>query len=909
MPGKDSNPPLRREAVKRTFFAFSALLAVQALQASAAALEGTYTAKPFPVEGDLTNGIPYSIAAAVLQPQPQPPTAEHTSTFSAAPDSGAFLGKADSEMAGSTRRRLTETDDEEDEQTSTKDVDTVCFSRNLSGILDQSTGEFIDQGRSAEEVLAEMKAKSLEPGRAADMEALASMIEDGEFNASIVKEIFPLSAVVFLVVAGLMFVLLISCVAPIVCSYRVDRKALDEATAVVCAGGRSADAVLYGTRTSNVVQGERHSFAGIQSLLKRTRKLADSADGKNPNNIVHEVKDEILDVLSLKRERQLFNNAKAATAGNLSAAKEVTDRAFHYNIFVEKNSAALLKALGEVEGQLGNIDLTTGINSALQNVQLPSADLSGFDDAEELMDMLTDAVESVGSASLQAEQVLSTLDIAILCISAISGAFAVLGWLILVWQLYRPNKCSRRMLGILAILMTVLSVVVCITVAVVSLVHKLAVPVCDYAAVRFIDINSNHPLAIQYGEDSPVFQALSICLSETGSGDLLQKEDGTSQIDPILEKLKEAKQKICELIPDPPDAKLPGLTALETFGDNARLQSWAVIEKNYKAFNTFKEVQESGIQEPDSVVPVDREKFTLYGLGTVRNRIKPWNVVISNSSYAGSMTVTSLAPASDVLDQWKDDCLNSDQRTTIECEKVYEAVLLVKRKIGLMVSEATCYRSSTGSQGVSCTVPELMGGVGDSSVPQNALDTSVIDAVNSVKQAKATVEGSKDTACKVAENKITYINDEVLSLKNGSNCKFVRDRIIRLTSHLCYGAIDGLGTGFVLYFLLAVVMVLFSLLLLVLIVEERDNNSYREAEYTAAAAEDAPAPAQAAPEGVIAAPPEEPNPQVQDLQEETAKTQGEASGDGIELNRASHSEGAHEGMAAEGAARRMASIP
>lgn len=46
----------------------------------------------------------------------------------------------------------------------------------------------------------------------------------------------------------------------------------------------------------------------------------------------------------------------------------------------------------------------------------------------------------------------------------------------------------------------------------------------------------------------------------------------------------------------------------------------------------------------------------------------------------------------------------------------------------------------------------------------------------------------------VADESITTVQNEVLKLKQGSNCKFTRDRMIRLTNHLCYNAIDSLST-------------------------------------------------------------------------------------------------------------------
>ncbi|CDI86632.1 hypothetical protein, conserved [Eimeria praecox] len=813
--------------------------------------------------------------------------------------------------------------------------------------------QFIDQGRTAEEVLAEMKAKSLAPGRVAAMNAFASAVENGEFNSSVVAEFFPLSAVVFLAIAALIFLLLLCYVGPLVCctccrfccccvrqrahtkggripcylafgsilavlavavaigAYRVDRKALDEATAVICAGGRSVDAVLYGTRSgmAGTGQGERLGFAGIKNLLDGSRKVAEAADGKNPNNVVEEVKAEIRKTLNLDHEKKLFKNSRDATLGNLQVTQDITDRASHSNIFVKEHASSLVQALNKVDNQLDSVDISTRVLEALGYVELPPADLSVFDDANDLMDGLSDGANFVGNASLSAEAMVNALDFALLCVSAISGAVVIMAVLTLIWQLLRPNKCARRTLGALTIIMTILSVIVCIAVAVVSLLHKLAMPACDYAAVRFIDINSAHPVAQAFGEDSVMFQLLSVCLSETSNGDLLQAEDGTNRIDPILEKLEDAKKEICEEIPPPPVFDFPDLKNADR---DARLQSWAVILKNPLSFGTF---PESGIQEPDSEVPLLQSNVTIYGLETVRNLVQPWQIAISDSATPTSLTVTSQAPSPENLEQWFQQCMQSNKA---DCTSKREAVLLLKKKIAMMVSKATCYQSSTGSQGRACTVTELMGGVGGSPVPQNALDRSVADAVDAVKQLQAKVEGSSDAACNIAANKIGSLSDEVLKLKQGSNCRFARDRFIRLTSHLCYGTIDGLGTGSALYFVLAIVMLLFSLLLLLLIIEDRDNDRYRETLYTEEGAAERTG---GAPEVVTTAPPAEMKDTENsnavgthdgngDAPEEVAKMpQEEMSVDSGDLKRLSRSEGAHGLVASDGIAPRMASVP
>lgn len=59
-------------------------------------------------------------------------------------------------------------------------------------------------------------------------------------------------------------------------------------------------------------------------------------------------------------------------------------------------------------------------------------------------------------------------------------------------------------------------------------------------------------------------------------------------------------------------------------------------------------------------------------------------------------------------------------------------------------------------------------------------------------------EGSPVQTCgrtgEAAKTKITDVEEDVLKLQEGTNCKFMRDRVIRINSHLCYGAIDGLSS-------------------------------------------------------------------------------------------------------------------
>lgn len=60
-----------------------------------------------------------------------------------------------------------------------------------------------------------------------------------------------------------------------------------------------------------------------------------------------------------------------------------------------------------------------------------------------------------------------------------------------------------------------------------------------------------------------------------------------------------------------------------------------------------------------------------------------------------------------------------------DCSKIKEGVPLVQEKIKLLTSEMMCYDANGGKR--TCTTKDLMGGVGESILPQNALDNSITD--------------------------------------------------------------------------------------------------------------------------------------------------------------------------------------
>lgn len=65
---------------------------------------------------------------------------------------------------------------------------------------------------------------------------------------------------------------------------------------------------------------------------------------------------------------------------------------------------------------------------------------------------------------------------------------------------------------------------------------------------------------------------------------------------------------------------------------------------------------QSGIQEPDSSVPVKGQAKTIYGMRTVRKRISPWQVEVTDDANPGKMKITSQAPTTEALKAWYDEC-------------------------------------------------------------------------------------------------------------------------------------------------------------------------------------------------------------------------------------------------------------
>ncbi|CDJ35875.1 uncharacterized protein EMH_0000820 [Eimeria mitis] len=134
MPGRGSSPPLWRKGVGRAFFACFAILAFQAVEPLVDALEDIGATNPHPLQRNVSHDF-------LSAPQP---TAAQWSRASAATSSEPRQGRqgrdgsTEDMNAGSSQLQPV---DGEYEKTSTEDVDVVCFSRDLSGILDQTTGE------------------------------------------------------------------------------------------------------------------------------------------------------------------------------------------------------------------------------------------------------------------------------------------------------------------------------------------------------------------------------------------------------------------------------------------------------------------------------------------------------------------------------------------------------------------------------------------------------------------------------------------------------------------------------------------------------------------------------------------------------------------------------------------------
>ncbi|CDJ68555.1 hypothetical protein, conserved, partial [Eimeria necatrix] len=397
-----------------------------------------------------------------------------------------------------------------------------------------------------------------------------------------------------------------------IAGYRVDKKVLDETTAVVCAGGRSVDELLYGTRIegTDTERQSRQTFGGIKNIMDGTQRLLDAADGDNPDNFVSHVKRKILAAVDIAADKAQFGNAADASLKNIEETTNIVGKASHRNIFVDEKSTTITPLLESIKTQLQNVDIATDISDAFESISLPSVDRSGLAEGEKVIETLSDMTNSVGDASHWAEYGIHVLDALFLSISVVSGGLAILAVIFLVWTLYRPNKCLRRGLVFMSVVLTLLAALTCILVAVASVLHKVGIPVCDYATVRFMDVNSSHILAKLYGEDSEIFEVAKICLSATGSGELLQNEDGSNQIDELVETLESKRKEICDSIPEPDDTDFNFLD-FKNLDEDARHQSWAVLSTETNV-GTFKEIIESGIQDLDSTVTISGSKKKIY---------------------------------------------------------------------------------------------------------------------------------------------------------------------------------------------------------------------------------------------------------------------------------------------------------
>ena len=135
MPSRDSRPLLWRGAVQCAFFFFLTLVVFQATEPSATVLGYIDTPKSHQLpdahllQGRLADGslrLPTTVAAQFQSQQSAPP-------------SGTLQGRIGSASAVGTNPTVLQSAEQE-KQTSTEDVETVCFSRNLYGILDPKTG-------------------------------------------------------------------------------------------------------------------------------------------------------------------------------------------------------------------------------------------------------------------------------------------------------------------------------------------------------------------------------------------------------------------------------------------------------------------------------------------------------------------------------------------------------------------------------------------------------------------------------------------------------------------------------------------------------------------------------------------------------------------------------------------------
>lgn len=85
-------------------------------------------------------------------------------------------------------------------------------------------------------------------------------------------------------------------------AYLAERRALKEASAVICSGGRFVGELGYGAPSLPPEVEKDEAPSGLLDLLNIARfstALVDSADGENPNNFVEQAKRDILAVFDI----------------------------------------------------------------------------------------------------------------------------------------------------------------------------------------------------------------------------------------------------------------------------------------------------------------------------------------------------------------------------------------------------------------------------------------------------------------------------------------------------------------------------------------------------------------------------------------------------------------------------------
>lgn len=450
---------------------------------------------------------------------------------------------------------------------------------------------------STEEVLAMMREKSMKPERAEAQEKFAQMLEDWELTPTYIFDSgFPIAAVVSLGIGVLIFIVCLLCMLPVLCcscrrcccccirrkrhskkcrnschlvlgtvlaalvvataivGYRADREALDETAAVVCAGGRVVYEITYGApaTASGSEDGGQPDFLGFSNIYTDAQALLAAADGNDPDNVLNQVKKEVQEVMDTSADRENLKVAIGLAEKNMKETKTVTKDAFQNNIFVEENGDNVSQLFKKIDDLLPRLDIQGEVATALEDIELPAVAIDEFSSMDAIIDTVVDMASSTEDAAEASKGAIKFLDIVILSLSCVAAGLAVLALLLVVWQVYKPNKCCNGLVGLMALVMTLLSVVFCVVVAFVLLLRQAAVPLCDYVATDFMNVNSSHLFAKWYGEDSTEYRAASTCLSATGNGNLFEHEDGSSEFDTIFASLEDAKKDVCEAIPDPP---------------------------------------------------------------------------------------------------------------------------------------------------------------------------------------------------------------------------------------------------------------------------------------------------------------------------------------------------------------------